>query len=156
MSGPQMFAADPLKSSKFCCGASRDHTGSPAQPTDALEPSLLCVTARYRAERGHRDQGITFPWKGLHGLQQCLDGGWYISKDGRNQRFPSRTWPKPSQSLSWLLFFPECILVPRAPQVSCTHALSHQRDVHQTRPPSSFTPWSSSDVLMPVVGALGS
>jgi len=26
----------------------------------------------YPAESGHSHQGIPFPWKGVHGLQQCL------------------------------------------------------------------------------------
>ena len=36
------------------------------------EPFLLCDTAHYPSERGYSHQGIPFPWKGVHGLQQCL------------------------------------------------------------------------------------
>ncbi|ROI79356.1 Succinate--hydroxymethylglutarate CoA-transferase [Anabarilius grahami] len=46
------------------------------------------------------------------------------------------------------------------PQVSDAHFSGHPRDVkenmiHQTRPPSSIAPWSSSDAHVPTVGSFG-
>ena len=41
-------------------------------PQTIPEPFLLCSTVHCPADRGHSNQGILFPWKGAHGLQQCL------------------------------------------------------------------------------------
>lgn len=46
-------------------------------------------------------------------------------------------------------------------QVSNSHTADHPRDmkengIHQTRPPSSIPPWSSSAAHVPIVGAFGS
>lgn len=50
--------------------------------------------------------------------------------------------------------------MPLVPQESDAHALSLVRDVqetviHQTRPPFSIDPWSSSDVHVRIVGTFG-
>ena len=65
---------------------------------------------------------------------------------------------------SLLLLPPPARLLPivhPGAQVSDAHAPGHPRDVkqnviHQTRPPSSIAPWSSSGAHMPIVGAFGS
>ena len=65
-------------------------------PQTITEPFLLCGTAHYPAERSHSHQGIPFPWKGVHGLQQCFVGGTCqsnIHMDGRTQGFPADHCP---------------------------------------------------------------
>ena len=48
-------------------------------PQTIPEPFLLCSMAHHPVERSHsHHQGIPFPRKGVHGLQQCL-GRWYVS-----------------------------------------------------------------------------
>ena len=49
------------------------------------------------------------------------------------------------------------ILLPPPPQVNNAHTSGRPHDVkenmiHQTRPPSSIAPWSSSDAHVPIVG----
>lgn len=51
--------------------------------------------------------------------------------------------------------------MPSLPQVNDAHESGHPHDVeenviHQTRPPSSFAQWSSSDGDVPVVATCGS
>lgn len=41
-------------------------------PGTIPKPVLLCGRARYPAERVHSHDRIQFPWKDVHGLQQCL------------------------------------------------------------------------------------
>ena len=80
--------------------------------------------------------------------------------DGRTKGFSSITLAKASHCLCWLAFFPQCILVPCAPQVSDAHTPSRSHDVkenmiHQTRPPSSIAPLYSFDAHVPTVGTFG-
>ena len=44
------------------------------------EALLLCGREHYPAGRGHCHQGIPFPWKGGHGLEQCL-GSCYLQDE---------------------------------------------------------------------------
>ena len=175
LSGTKTLAEDPFSPTSCKVGLLQTGFGVPAHPTDVnwlgnLEPKATPWTLFHvpqtipeqffvawqgalSCQKRYCYQGTPLPQRSVCGLQQSL-GRWYVSKyhppECQGPRFPSRTLPRASASLSSSHCASWCISSPGKQRTWTQPSTRSKRKCSSSDQAPFFTTlWSSSDSHIP-------